>query len=112
MAAFPCSTVSPATVSSQLPPPSAAMSMMTDPGPMSSTMAAVTSVGALRPGTAAVVMTTSELDTSAASAACCAATSSGVSSRAYPPSPSALTPRSTKVAPRLSASSLAAERTS
>ena len=105
-------TSSPATVSSQFPPESAAMSITTDPGPMPSTIAAVSRTGALRPGTAAVVMTTSDAATSAARAARWAASSSSVSSRAYPPVPSARTARSTKVAPRLSASSLAAARTS
>ena len=44
----------------QLPPPSAAMSMTSEPSPIASTMAVVTRIGDLRPGTAAVVMTTSE----------------------------------------------------
>ena len=54
------STTSPASVSSQLPPWSAAMSTTTAPSAMPSTIAVVSSTGALRPGTAAVVMTTSE----------------------------------------------------
>ena len=65
----PCSTTSPALVSSQLPPWSAAMSTTTAPSAMPSTIDAVSSTGAFRPGTAAVVMTTSERATSSASAA-------------------------------------------
>ena len=45
--------------SSQLPPCSTAMSTTTEPGRMDSTMARVTSTGALRPGMRAVVITTS-----------------------------------------------------
>ena len=76
------STTSPATVSSQLPPWSAAMSTTTAPSAMPSTIDVVNSTGALRPGTAAVVMTTSERPTSSASAARWRSSSSGVSSRA------------------------------
>ena len=61
-------TTSPASVSSQLPPWSAAMSTTTAPSAMPSTIEVETSTGALRPGTAAVVMTTSERPTSSASA--------------------------------------------
>ena len=78
----PWSTTSPALVSSQLPPWSAAMSTTTAPSAMPSTMDVVSSTGALRPGTAAVVMTTSERPTSSASAARWRSSSSGVSSRA------------------------------
>ena len=63
------STTSPTLVSSQLPPWSAAMSTTTAPSAMPSTMDAVIRTGARRPGTAAVVMTTSERPTSSASAA-------------------------------------------
>ena len=63
------STTSPALVSSQLPPWSAAMSTTTAPTAMPSTMDAVIRTGARRPGTAAVVMTASERPTSSASAA-------------------------------------------
>src|SRR5580700_762290 len=76
------STISPAFVSSQLPPWSAAMSTTTAPGAMPSTIDVVRSTGALRPGTAAVVITTSERPTSSASAARWRSSSSGVSSRA------------------------------
>ena len=94
-----CSTTSPASVSAQLPPESAAMSTTTAPSAMPSTISAVTRIGAARPGTAAVVMTTSEAATSPARAARWRSSSSSESSRAYPPAPSALTPMSTKVAP-------------
>ena len=77
-----CSTTSPTLVSSQFPPPSAAMSITSEPSPMASTMAVVIRVGDLRPGTAAVVITTSALATSLSRAACWAAVSSGVNSRA------------------------------
>ena len=52
-------TSSPATEPSTLPPDSAARSTTTDPGRIASTIARVTSSGAGRPGTAAVVMTAS-----------------------------------------------------
>ena len=53
------STTSSALVTSQLPPVAAARSMITEPGSMPLSMSAVTSTGALRPGMAAVEMTTS-----------------------------------------------------
>src|SRR3989442_15551510 len=53
----------PASVSSQFPPVSAARSTMTEPARMRRTMSAVTRIGALRPGMAAAVMTTSEAAT-------------------------------------------------
>ena len=77
----PCSTTSPGTVSSQLPPVSAARSTITEPGRMRSTALAGISFGAGRPGTAAVVITTSKSGIRSSSAACCCACSSGVSSR-------------------------------
>ena len=52
-------TASPPFVSSQLPPRSAARSTTTDPGGMPATMSAVTRIGAVFPGTSAVVTTTS-----------------------------------------------------
>ena len=52
-------TSSPATEPSTLPPVSAARSTTTDPGPMVSTIWRVTSSGAGRPGTAAVVISAS-----------------------------------------------------
>src|SRR5439155_6025565 len=60
----PWATISwPGFVSSQLPPVSAARSTITAPCLMSRTIASVTSTGALRPGTLAVVTTTSETAT-------------------------------------------------
>ena len=59
-------TASPGTVSSQLPPCSAAMSTITLPARMLLTMSAVISLGAGLPGISAVVMMMS------ASLACCA----------------------------------------
>ena len=80
---FGVSTVSPAFDSSQLPPRAdAAMSTMTEPGFILPTASAVTSTGGLRPGTWAVVMTTSIVPMTSLSSACCAARSSAVSSRA------------------------------
>ena len=76
-------TVSPAFDSSQLPPSAdAAMSTITEPGFISPTAAAVTRTGGLRPGTWAVVITTSIPPMTSLSSACCAARSSAVSSRA------------------------------
>ena len=54
-----CSTTSPAFVTSQLPPVSAARSTITELGRMPFIWSFVTRMGALRPGMAAVVMTTS-----------------------------------------------------
>ena len=56
-----------ALVSSQLPPRSAARSMMSEPGVIRATISAVMRTGERRPGTAAVVMTTSLLATASAS---------------------------------------------
>ncbi len=56
----PCGWVTwPGSVSSQLPPRSAARSTITEPGFIAETISAVTSTGALLPGTLAVVITTS-----------------------------------------------------
>ena len=52
-------TTSSPLVSAQLPPRSAARSTTTDPGAMPATISAVTRMGAVLPGTRAVVMTTS-----------------------------------------------------
>ena len=52
-------TVSPGTLSSQLPPCSPARSTITDPGRIALTVSALTSTGAGLPGTSAVVMMTS-----------------------------------------------------
>ncbi len=75
-------TVSPGSVSSQLPPASPARSTITEPGFIPSTASAVTSLGAGRPGTSAVVMTTSKPLIASVSACCWRARSSSVSSRA------------------------------
>ena len=83
MTPFSVTTVSPAWLSSQLPPRAlAAMSTITEPGRMARTASAVTRTGGLRPGTWAVVMTTSWLAMTSLSSACWAARSSAVSSRA------------------------------
>src|SRR3954467_12801271 len=77
-----CLKVSPGLVSSQLPPASAARSMITEPGFIACTASAGISFGAGRPGTSAVVTITSERPICTESASrwiCC---SSGVSSRA------------------------------
>ena len=77
------SIVSPAFDSSTLPPSAeAAMSTMTEPDFIFPTASAVTSTGGLRPGTWAVVMTTSIPPMTSLSSACWAARSSAVSSRA------------------------------
>jgi hypothetical protein len=75
-------TTSPGSVSSQLPPASPARSTITDPGFMPCTAASVTSLGAGRPGTRAVVITTSKPLIASVSACCWRARSSSVSSRA------------------------------
>ena len=54
--ALPIRTTSPATEPSTLPPLSAARSTTTEPGFICSTISRVTSIGACRPGTAAVVI--------------------------------------------------------
>jgi hypothetical protein len=79
----PCrSTSVPGSVSSQLPPVSAARSTITEPGRIFSTAVAGISFGAGRPGTSAVVTTTSYSGIRSSSAACWRACSSGVSSAA------------------------------
>jgi hypothetical protein len=75
-------TVCPGSVSSQLPPVSAAKSTITEPGFMFLTACSVTSSGARRPGTAAVEMTASILPISTASSSRCFCCSSSVSWRA------------------------------
>ena len=79
---FSVVVISPGCVPSQLPPASAARSTITEPWPMLATASAVISFGAGRPGTSAVVMTTSERAIWTCSASRCCACSSGVSSRA------------------------------
>ncbi len=83
-------TTSPGSVSSQLPPVSAAMSTITEPGLMRATISAVMSFGAGRPGTAAVVMTQSAAATRSASSSRWRRWSSSESSFAYWPEPAAL----------------------
>src|SRR5580692_4466797 len=78
----PCSTVSPARVSSQLPPCSAAISTTTEPGLMRSTAEREMILGAGRPGTDAVVTTASAAAILESSTSCCLRFSSSVSSRA------------------------------
>ena len=53
-------TISPATEPSTFPPLSEARSTTTEPGAICETMAAVTNLGAVLPGTAAVVIKTSD----------------------------------------------------
>ncbi len=104
---------SPATAPSTLPPDSAARSTTTLPGFMPASMPAVTSSGARRPGTAAVVISTSAAATCGASSSCWRTARSADSSRAYPPAPStASSSRSTKVPPIERTSSALAGRTS
>ena len=80
---FSVAIVSPGLESSQLPPSAlAAMSTIIEPGFMARTASAVTRTGGLRPGTWAVVMTTSMPPITALSSACWEARSSAVSSRA------------------------------
>ena len=78
----PESTISPGFVSSQLPPVSAARSTITDPGRMRATADAGISLGAGRPGIAAVVITRSNSGIRSSRAACWRCCSSAVSSRA------------------------------
>ena len=73
-------TSSPGSVSSQLPPVSAARSTITEPGRIASTPQAGISFGAGRPGIAAVVITASKSGSRFSSSACCCACCSGVSS--------------------------------
>ena len=90
------------------------MSTMTEPGFILPTASAVTRTGGLRPGTWAVVITTSMPPMTSLSSACWAARSSAVSSRAYPPAPvaSMVVLSLTNFAPRLSACSRVSGRTS
>src|SRR6266849_1790008 len=107
------STSLPATVSSTLPPVSAARSTITDPGRMPLTISPVTSRGARRPGTAAVVITTSDFATCSPMSSRCLRRNSSDCSRAYPPSPSCVSRASSmNVAPRDCTSSFTAGRTS
>ncbi len=82
--------LSPGFEPSTLPPSALApRSTTTDPARMPASAVADTSSGGRRPGTWAVVMTMSNLLIAVFSASCCACRSSAVSSRAYPPSPTA-----------------------
>ena len=78
----PSTTVSPAFVSSQLPPDSPARSTITEPGCMPRTASAVIRSGAGRPGIWAVVMITSCRAAASASASRTCSFSSSVSGRA------------------------------
>ena len=62
--------LSPGSDSSQLPPVSAARSTITEPGFIRSTASSVTRIGARRPGTAAVVITTSTFPIASAISSC------------------------------------------
>ena len=109
----PSENSSPGRVSSQLPPVSAARSTITEPGRIARTALAGISLGAARPGIAAVVITASNSGIRRASSSCCVRCSSSVSSRAYPPSVSSpTTPRSRNAAPSDSTCSRTAGRTS
>src|SRR5262249_55687914 len=90
------------------------MSTITEPAAIALTASQVTSSGGRRPGTCAVVMTTSCRAMWLASSACCACRSSSASARAYPPSPAAGPTQvsSIKVAPSDSTSVLVCGRTS
>src|SRR5919201_3661171 len=76
------STSEPGSVSSQLPPASAARSTITEPGRIPATAAAGIRVGAGRPGASAVVITTSYSGVPSAGRSCCSRCSSPVNSRA------------------------------
>ena len=76
-------TVCPGAEPATLPPRALApMSTITEPAAIAPTASSVTSSGGRRPGTWAVVITTSCRPMWAASSACCASRSSAVSSRA------------------------------
>ncbi len=80
---FSVTTCSPGTEPATLPPSAlAAMSTITEPAAMALTVSSVTSSGGLRPGTWAVVITTSCAAMWLLSSACWARRSSSVSSRA------------------------------
>ena len=80
---LPVTTVSPGRDPVTLPPSALApMSTMTDPAVMALIASSVTSSGGLRPGTCAVVITTSCLAMWPVSSSCWAWRSSAVSSRA------------------------------
>ena len=111
--ALPIRTTSPATEPSTLPPVSAARSTTTEPGFICSTIADVTSIGAVRPGTAAVVISASAFAMYGVSRSRWRAARSSVISRAYPPAPSSVSSsRSIDLAPIDRISSAAAARTS
>ena len=77
----PCFTTSlPASVSSQLPPISAARSTITEPGRISRTVVSGIRIGAFFPGTIAVLTTTSDCLSRSATRWRCFACCSGVSS--------------------------------
>jgi hypothetical protein len=109
-------TVSPDRVTSQFPPCSHARSTTTEPGAIPSTISAVTSTGARRPGTWAVVITTSAPATALAISSRWRRSVSSWSSWAYAPDPESPPPVSSSIsrnrAPRLPTSSRTAGRTS
>ena len=80
--------ISPATEPSTFPPLSAARSTTTEPGAIFETISAVTNLGAVRPGTAAVVINTSAAAIYGESNSFCLFARSSVISLAYPPAPS------------------------
>jgi len=111
----PCfTTVFPSSVSSQLPPVEEAISTITEPTFIFSTISFVTSIGAGLPLSCAVVMITSAFTASSKILSLCFCLYSSVCSTAYPPAAlSSLAPStSTNLAPRLATSSLAAARVS
>src|SRR5690625_2978515 len=111
--ALPTMISSPGRLPSTFPPDSAARSTTTLPGFIRSTADLSTSSGACLPGTAAVVMRTSDSATCSANKSRCIWARSSVISRAYPPEPSKVgRSSSTKAAPRLRTSSADADRTS
>ena len=109
----PTLRTSPGCTPSTLPPDSAARSTTTEPGFICFTMSAVTSTGACRPGTAAVVISASAAAMYGVSSSRCRSARSSVISRAYPPAPSSVG-RSSSIAwaPMERISSAAAARTS
>mmetsp|Transcript_54734 Transcript_54734/g.155708 ORF Transcript_54734/g.155708 Transcript_54734/m.155708 type:complete len:262 (-) Transcript_54734:328-1113(-) len=86
---------SPLRVSAQLPPPTAARSMMTEPGFIIPTISSVMSSGDFRPGIAAVVMAMSHSLRCNANVSRCTRWNSCELSFAYPPAPEASSLKST-----------------
>ena len=109
-----CTMVSSFLVSSQLPPDPAAISMITDPGCISSTVSLVRSKGAFFPGIWAVQITTFDFTACSWINFCCLDLYSSVCSTAYPPAPTSSVDPSTSInfPPRLITSSFTAGLTS